>query len=90
MRISGPCNNLFLTISKKRVGILLIGPGGWIDQLDPDLIKMRPKEKYFPIEFHAFLDIENNSNQLEYYFEADTVRLLPSHPLYEQALRCQE
>ncbi len=74
----------FLTVNGKRAGVRIdIGP--WIKGVNPDLIKIRCKKYSFPAGFRKALEIENNSDSREDYFEADSIRLLPGHPLYEAA-----
>lgn len=76
----------FLTVDGQRAGVSVHGPGCWIEGVPPELIKLRPKRRYhFPREFHAALTIENNSDMRTDYFEPDSIRLMPGHPLYERA-----
>lgn len=73
-----------LTVDGKRAGIR-IDNGPWISTVSPDLIKIRCKKSYFPSNFKAAIQITNNSDMMEDYFEADTIKLMPGHPLYDLA-----
>jgi hypothetical protein len=84
MKISGNGNRATLTINKKRCGIWIMA-GPWVEGVNPDLIKIRPKKRAFPEEMVKELKVENNSDSMTDYFESDCVRLLPGHPLYEMA-----
>ncbi len=77
-------SNKFLTINGKRAGIR-IDAGPWVDGVPADLIKIRCKKGSFPAEFREAIKIENNSDMREDYFEKDCIRLMPGHPLYDQA-----
>ena len=77
-------NSKFLSVNGKRAGITLTA-GPWVAGVPADLIKMRPKRGPFPAEFRAAFQVENNSDMREDYFEADCIRLMPGHPLYETA-----
>lgn len=74
----------FITVNGKRAGIT-ISAGPWVEGVNPDTIKVRCKKGIFPSEVRAAFAVENNSDMREDYFEADCVRLLPGHPLYEMA-----
>ena len=76
----------FLTVNGKRCGVY-ISKGPWVEGVNQDLIKVRPKKYSFPDEvWQACSDVaENNSDSTTDYFERDTLRLLPGHPLYDQA-----
>lgn len=74
----------FLTVNGKRAGIR-IDAGPWIEGVPAELIKIRCKRGCFPAGFRGALAIENNSDSREDYFEADTIRLMPGHPLYAVA-----
>lgn len=73
-----------LTVNGKRAGVYVCG-GPWIDGVPAELIKLRAKKGVFPAEIRAALAVENNSDMREDYFEADCIRLMPGHPLYESA-----
>ena len=74
-----------LTANGKRVGVRY-DAGPWVEGVDPATIKIRLRRgNVFPAEVRAVLAVENNSDMREDYFEADTIRLLPGHPLYDQA-----
>jgi hypothetical protein len=62
-----------------------ISAGPWVSGVPADLIKIRAKTGAFPASFREALAIENNSDGREDYFEADSIRLLPGHPLYAAA-----
>jgi hypothetical protein len=77
-------SNKFLTVDGTRVGVTF-ATGPWIGGVNPDLIKIRPrKSSSFPTSFRSAFTVENNSNGGEDYFEADCIRILPGHPLYDQ------
>ena len=73
-----------MTVNGKRAGIT-IDTGPWVEGVDPNTIKIRPKRGYFPAGFRAAVSVENNSDSREDYFEADSIRLVPGHPLYSAA-----
>lgn len=73
-----------LTVNGKRAGIR-IDAGPWIASVPDETIKLRSKSGYFPAEFRHAMTVENNSDGREDYFEADCIRLLPGHPLYDAA-----
>lgn len=73
-----------LTVDGKRAGIRICA-GPWVEGVPADLIKIRCKKGVFPAEIRAALVVENNSDSRTDYFEADTIRLLPGHPLYATA-----
>lgn len=75
----------FMTINGKRIGIF-ITTGPWVPGVPAELIKVRPRRKsFFPAAFRSVLTIENNSDGMTDYFEADCIRLMPGHPLYDAA-----
>ena len=83
MKITGT-KRLSLTVNGTRCGIdLFFGP--WVPSVNPDTIKIRPKSGAFPHAVRAALEVENNSDGQTDYFESDTVRLQPGHPLYASA-----
>lgn len=86
MKITGSNNRITLIANGKRAGIFVSGPGNWVEGVNPELIKLRCKRGVFPAEIHHALAVENNSDSREDYFEADSIRLLPGHPLYQAAL----
>lgn len=73
-----------LIVNGKRAGVWIDG-GPWVEGVNPDLIKIRSKRHAFPAEIREAFEVENNSDMREDYFEADVIRLLPGHPLYETA-----
>lgn len=75
-----------LTVDGVRAGIT-IAAGPWVAGVPAELIKLRPKKNLFPASFRAALAVENNSDMMTDYFEADCIRLMPGHPLYETAKR---
>lgn len=75
----------FITVAGKRIGVNYF-TGPWImrDGINPDMIKIRPRRGLsFPAEMRAAFTIENNSDAMTDYFEADCIRLIPGHPHYE-------
>lgn len=74
----------FLTVNGTRAGITIC-KGPWRAGINPELIKLRAKRGTFPAGFRAALTIENNSDSREDYFEADSIRILPGHPLHQIA-----
>lgn len=76
-------NSKFLTINGKRVGIY-INAGPWVPGVDPATIKITPRKYSFPAEMLAAFVIENNSDSQTDYFERDSIRLLPGHPMYAE------
>jgi hypothetical protein len=84
MKITGTGRRITLTANGKRCGVT-IATGPWIGDLDPAMIKIRPKQFSFPREIAGAFDVENNSDSQTDYFEKDQIRLFPGHPLYEQA-----
>lgn len=73
-----------LTVNGTRAGIQ-ISAGPWISGVPAELIKVRCKKGTFPAGFREALTIENNSDSREDYFEADCIRLMPGHALYDAA-----
>lgn len=73
-----------LSVNGKRAGIR-IDAGPWVDGVPAELVKVRCKRGLFPAEFRAALAVENNSDMGEDYFESDSIRLMPGHPLYAEA-----
>lgn len=74
----------FLTIKGAKAGIR-IDAGPWVEGVPAELIKIRCKKGIFPAAIREALAVTNNSDSREDYFEADTIRLLPGHPLYDAA-----
>lgn len=74
----------FISANGKRAGIR-IDAGPWIDGVPADLIKVRCKRGVFPSEIRSAVQVTNNSDMREDYFENDSIRLLPGHPLYATA-----
>ena len=77
--------NKFLIAGGARVGVTY-SAGPWVEGVNPDTIKIRPRRaSCFPAAVREAVAVENNSDSREDYFEADCIRLVPGHPLYEQA-----
>ncbi len=73
----------FVTVEGKRVGVYYsVGP--WVAGVDPATIKIRPRKGGSLAALRAHFAIENGSDMMTDYFEADAIRLLPAHPLYDQ------
>ena len=83
MKISGTKKNAMLTVNGKRCGVW-IQTGRWIGNLE-GMIKLHPKRGYFPTEFRTALTIDNGTDIQADYFEQDSLRLFPGHPLYDAA-----
>lgn len=73
-----------LSVNGNRAGIRT-DAGPWVAGLPAEMIKLRPRNRYFPREFGAAIAVENNSDMREDYFEPDCIRLMPGHPLYDTA-----
>ena len=73
-----------MSVNGKRCGVF-ISAGPWIAGVPADLIKIRPRKSFFPVEFRSAFAIEDNSDSMTDYFEADCIQLMPSHPLYKAA-----
>jgi len=84
MKITGKANRINLSVNGKRCGIT-ISAGPWVEGVNSDTIKIRPKKYSFPKEITEAFAVENNSDSLTDYFERDCIRLLPGHPLYDAA-----
>jgi len=85
MQMNISADGRFLIVNGKRAGITIC-KGPWVAGVPADLIKLRPRGKsHFPESVTQALKVENNSDMREDYFEADSIRLLPGHPLYEAA-----
>jgi hypothetical protein len=84
--MTGKITNSTLTVNGTRCGIN-ISTGPWTEGVNPALIKVRPKRNSFPASvIEGLRDVyENNSDMREDYFECGCLRLLPGHPLYNQA-----
>jgi hypothetical protein len=73
-----------IIVDGKRVGVTYAA-GPWIGNVDPSTIKIRRRvHSFFPAEFRSAFAIENNSDMTTDYFEADCIRIVAGHPLYEQ------
>ena len=85
MKISGKGNRVFLTVDGVRCGVS-VSAGPWNRPELAGMIKVYAKTyRGFPAGAKAALDVQNNSDMLTDYFEKDTLRLFPGHPLYTQA-----
>lgn len=76
-------NSKFISVDGKRAGVTY-SAGPWVAGVPADLIKIRPRQSAFPLQFRAAFAIENNSDMVTDYFEKDCIRVLPGHPLYDQ------
>lgn len=74
-----------MKVNGKRIRVNYCGPNCWINGVDPALIKIRPAvgKSHFPAEVREAFALENNSDMMTDYFEADSIRLLPGHPCYD-------
>jgi hypothetical protein len=75
-------NAKHITLNGKRIGVTY-SAGPWVSGVNPDLIKIRPRRSSFPAEMREHFAIENNSDGVTDYFECDSIRVLPDHPLYD-------
>lgn len=74
----------YLTVNGSRTRVFY-STGPWVEGVNPGTIKIRRNNgRAFPASFREVFAIENNSDSREDYFEADCIRLVPGHPLYEQ------
>jgi hypothetical protein len=73
-----------IKVGKVRAAITVCA-GPWVASAPQEMIKIRAKKFAFPAEIRAAFAVTNNSDSREDYFEADTIRLFPGHPLYEAA-----
>lgn len=72
-----------ITLNGKRVAVRYsVGP--WVEGVNPGLIKIRPRGSSSLADLRSAFTIENNSDSREDYFEADSIRVLPGHPLYAE------
>lgn len=83
-KLNAKLSKNILTVNGKRAGVRICA-GPWVAGVPAELIKIRSKAGVFPPEFRSALQIENNSDMREDYFEADCIRLMPGHPLYDTA-----
>jgi hypothetical protein len=74
----------FLTVNGKRASVSICADP-WVDGVPRELIKLRSRKGAFPAEFREAFKVESNSDIMTDYFEADTIRLMPNHPLYAKA-----
>jgi hypothetical protein len=72
-----------ITLNGKRVQVYYT-TGPWVEGVNPGMIKIRPRGCLSLADLRSVFDIENNSDMREDYFEADSIRVLPGHPLYAQ------
>ena len=73
----------FISVNGKRAGIR-IDAGPWNEfAKHPEQIKVRCKKGIFPIEIRNAIQVTNNSDSREDYFEADCLVLVPGDDLYE-------
>lgn len=73
----------YIALNGKRLAVTY-STGPWIDGVDPGLIKIRRRGGSSLEALRPVFNIENNSDSREDYFEADSIRVMPSHPLYAQ------
>lgn len=79
-------SNKFITANGKRAGIR-IDAGPWSEHArHPQQIKIRCKKGIFPTEIRQAVNVTNNSDMREDYFENDAIVLIPGDALYEAAL----
>lgn len=67
---------------------ITLAAGPWREGMGihPEMIKIRARNgAAFPEAVRQVLAVVNNSDSREDYFEADTIRLVPGHPLYAAA-----
>lgn len=77
-------SNKFLTVNGIRTRVFY-STGPWVEGVDPGTIKIRRNNsRSFPASFREAFTVENNSDMTTDYFEADCIRILPGHPLYDQ------
>ena len=83
--ISVKISNGMLMNGRNRCGVQITAKP-WAAGVPEELIKVRCKKAIgFPAWVRHSLDVENNSNGREDYFEKDVIRLMPGDPLYDQA-----
>ena len=71
----------YLKVNATRVGITIVA-GPWVAGVPSEMIKLRARKSRFPEAFREVLAVENNSDMITDYFEADCIRIMPGHPLY--------
>ena len=77
--------NGMLIEGRNRCGVQ-VSAGPWVKGVSPVLVKLRCKRVAgFPAWVRAAFAVENNSDSMADYFEADVIRLMPGDPLYDQA-----
>lgn len=77
--------NGMLIEGRNRCGVQ-VSAGPWVQGVPPELVKLRCKKATgFPAWVRAAFAVENNSDSMSDYFEADVIRLMPGDPLYDQA-----
>lgn len=91
IKISGTGNRISLSVNGVRVGVYItVGP--WVPQVKrQDMVKLIPKKRYFPQEVKDALNVENNSDSREDWFEPDCVRLYPEDgEIYAAAVKAAQ
>jgi hypothetical protein len=78
-----------IKVGKVRAAITICA-GPWVPGVRQDMIKIRAKKFAFPAEIRAAFAVTNSSDSREDYFEADSIRLFPGHPLYDAAKAAAE
>lgn len=85
MKISGKGNRVSLSVNGVRCGVR-VDCGPWISPELNGMIALRAKSGIgFPAAVRAALNVHNNSDSREDYFERDQIRLFPGHALYAAA-----
>ena len=85
MKISGKGNRVSLSVNGVRCGVR-VDCGPWNRPELTGMIKLQSKSGIgFPAAVRAALNVQNNSDSREDYFERDSIRLFPGHALYAAA-----
>ena len=84
MKLSGKRNRIFLTVDGVRCGVR-ISAGPWIPQVDPRQVKITCKRLDFPKSFMSAFEVVNGTDSRSDWFENDCIKILPGHPIYNQA-----
>lgn len=78
-------SNGMLINGRNRCGVQ-VSAGPWVKGVPNELIKLRCKSpRGFPQWVRDAFAVENNSDSMTDYFEADVIRLMPGDPLYDEA-----
>ena len=74
-----------MSAGKKRLDVY-VSNGPWVPGIDPSMIKITPKKGLeFPKEISDNVDVTNNCDMITDYYQKDSIKLMPGHPLYELA-----